>query len=244
MVLEFLAELASIEEIGEVVTWLFAADQMLQWRVQKLAKLPECLESIEIGFQLSKVAAVATAQFALHHASVADERNPFIRTVNQARAGLETWRNDLKLTQPEYHDASLLILGQTSQLPPCNSVEIAYVYSTFLDDVQDAVEISLEFESPTVMIEYAESHIELRSDTLSRFPPCAELFEIGWLSQEYLDANAGYVSHLIFGFSPERNPFRARLIEASDAFFTWHGETSEYLRTLMASLDRLPMNAR
>ena len=232
LVLEFLAELASIEEIGEVVTWLFAADQMLQWRVQKLAKLPECLESIEIGFQLSKVAAVATAQFALHHASVADERNPFIRTVNQARAGLETWRNDLKLTQPEYHDASLLILGQTSQLPPCNSVEIAYVYSTFLDDVQDAVEISLEFESPTVMIEYAESHIELRSDTLSRFPPCAELFEIGWLSQEYLDANAGYVSHLIFGFSPERNPFRARLIEASDAFFTWHGETSEYLRNI------------
>ena len=232
LVIEFLAKLDSNEEIGEVDTWLFAADQMLQWRVQNLAKLPECLESIEIGFQLSKAAADAAAQFALHYASVAVERNPFIETVNQARGGLETWRDDLKLTEPEYQDASLLILGQASELPPCNSVEIAYVFSIFLDEVQDVAEIGSNFESPTVMMDYAESHIDLRSDTLSRFPLCAELFEVGWLSQEYLDTNAGYVSHLIIGYSPERNPFAARLIEASDAFLTWHGETSEYLRNI------------
>lgn len=210
--------------------WIEAADKILQWRVENLSSIPECLEAIEFGILLTKAATDAAALFVFRHAGVADERNPYITTVDEASEKLRFWRDKISLTRPENSGATVLIVGPASELPPCNSVEIAYVYSTFLDKVQDVVEIGQDFKSPTVMIDYAESHIDLRSDTLSRFPPCAELFEIGWLSQEYLDANAGYVSHHIFGFSREGNPFAARLIEASDAFLTWHAETSQYLR--------------
>ena len=55
----------------------------------------------------------------------------------------------------------VLILGKASELPPCNSVEIAYVYSTFLDEVQDVAEIGQDFESPAVMIDYGDAHIAL-----------------------------------------------------------------------------------
>ena len=212
--------------------WINALDQVLQWRHENLSTLPECLEAIEVGFLLSKAATDAALQFALRYAGVADERNPYIAAVDAAREKLRSWRDEITLTRPENDGATVLILGRASELPSCKSVEIAYVYSTFLDDVQDVAEIGQDFESPAVMIDYAESHIELRSDTLSRFPRCAELFEIAWWSQEYLDANAGYVSHLIIGYSPERNPFAAQLIEASDAFVDLErvGETGEYLR--------------
>jgi hypothetical protein len=210
--------------------WIQAADKLLQWRVANLPSVPECLEAIEFGILLTKAATDAAALFAFRHAGVADDQNPFIATVDEASEKLRFWREAITLTRPENSGATAYMAGPASELPPCNLVEIAYVYSTFLDAVQDVVEISQDLDSPTVMIDYGESHIELRSDWLSRFPPCAELFEIGWLSLEYLDANAGFVSHHIFGFSRERNPFAARLLQASDAFVTWSEIAAARLR--------------
>lgn len=209
--------------------WIEALDQVLLWRVENLSSVPECLEAIESSILLTKAASDAAASFAFRHAGVADEQNPYVTTVDESRETLRFWRQELTLTQPENNGAPLIV-GPASELPPCSSAEVAYVYSAVLDDVLDVVEFSQDPASPSVMINYADAHIALRSGVLSRFPPCAELFEIGWLSNEYLDSNAGYAAHQVFGFSPARNPFGARLMAASDAFVAWSESAAAHLR--------------
>ena len=194
-----------------------------------MALLPECAQAIELGFLLSKATTDAAALLAFRYADAPDADNPYTQPVNEAREKLSTWREDLLIIQPRYKGATVLALGPASALPPCNSVEIAYAYSSILDEVMSVIEISQDLESPTVMIDYGHSHIALRDGTLSRLPMCAELFDLGWRARDFLDANAAYVSYQIWGFPPNQNPFAAPLVESAGAYIAWSEATAEYL---------------
>ena len=59
---------------------------------------------------------------------------------------------------------------------------------------------------------------------------CDELFEIGWKAQDFLDANAAFISYQIWGYSPDQNPFTVPVLEATSAFLEWNAAAADYLR--------------
>ncbi|MCY3832202.1 MAG: SH3 domain-containing protein [Chloroflexi bacterium] len=209
--------------------WLVAVDRVLEWREENLPKIPECLEAIELGFHLTKAASDTAAEFALNHAGITGEDNPYNEAADKAREVLKTWRADLKLTRPEYAGATVLALGTPSELPPCNSVEITVAYKISIYEVLDVLDKTQPGESGIDLADYAEAHIELRDDLLSRIPFCAELFKIGWVAREHLGANAAYAAYFTLGRQGQRNPFAEDLLSASDALVAWVEKTADYL---------------
>lgn len=209
--------------------WIVAVDRVLEWREENLSALPECLIAIELGFKLTAAASYTAAEFAFNHAGVTGAENPYHAAAETAREALETWRDDIRLTRPEYADATVLTLGAPSELPPCNSVEIADAYSTSTYEILDVLEQAQPDDADIDLHGVADSHMALRAGLLASLPYCAELFEFGWLAREHLGANAAYAAQFTMGREGRRNSFGDQLLTASDGLIAWVEDQGAYL---------------
>ena len=165
--------------------WITAVDNLLVWRDENMPQLPECAQAVELGYLLNKVATDSATMFAFNYAGVSQENNPYVATVTSALQSLTSWRDDLKLTRPEYEGATALALGQASALHSCSPKELASVHSLVVGKVKDVIESSQSVESLADLAAYGEAHIGLRESTLAELPLCQEIFEIGWQSGRF-----------------------------------------------------------
>ncbi len=222
---EFESTVKAATMVGEAVGWLGSLDRVLMWREESLPSIPNCLEAIEVGILLSKAAGDAAAQFAFRHAKIADGDNPYIATVANARHVFESWRDHVKLTRPENEGATVLVLGQARQLPPCSVGEIAQAYATIDEIVMPLVETSLQFEDQDDAIRYAEAHSQLRSGILSETPRCAEVFEGYWLARQLLGDSVSWSVYNLIRGRGDRNPFFAHVVDTTRQLRAWLRDT-------------------
>ena len=222
--------------------WITAVDNLLVWRDENMPQLPECAQAIELGYLLNKVATDSAAMFAFNYAGVSQEDNPYFDTVTLAMRGLESWRDDLKLTRPEYEGATVLALGQAGALPSCTPNELASVHSLVVGKVMDVIISSQSVETAADLIAYGEAHIGLRDGTLAGLPICQEIFEIGWLARQVLGDIISRNALNLFGFPTERNPFSAQVDAKMGGISAWREETEEYLSGIEVIKDRQRLN--
>ena len=204
-------------------------DNLLVWRDENMPQLPECAQAIELGYLLNKVATDSVAMFAFNYAGVSQEDNPYFDTVTLAMRGLESWRDDLKLTRPEYEGATALALGQAGALPSCTPNELATVHSLVVGKVMDVIRSSQRVETAADLVAYGEAHIGLRDGTLAGLPLCHEIFEIGWLARQVLGDIISRNALNLFGFPTKRNPFSAQVDAKMGGISAWREEKEEYL---------------
>jgi len=237
---DFEATYSKADETGAATLWITAVDQILNWRIDNMPTLPDCLEAIEPGYWLSKATADAAAQFSLNHAEAAPEDNPYIATVNRTREALRSWRDQLQLTKPEHEGAIVVALGPASQLRACNVEEIEAAYSVLQNDVLD---LTLRITNPggtEDLAQFAATHLELRNGFLARAPLCAETFEGLWLTRQALGDYIAWSSLLTLGYLPDRNPFNDQVVEKVLQLKSWISETKEYLQTVEDSEGAAP----
>lgn len=226
---EFDTTVKAAAKIGQAASWLRALDRLLQWREENLPRIPNCLEAIEVGILLSKAAGDVAAHFAFRHAEIADADNPYLAKVAHARLVLESWRDHIKLTRPEYQGATVLILGQARQLPPCSVGEIAQAYTAIDEIVMPLVETSLDFEDQDDAIRYTEAHSQMRTGILSETPHCAEAFEGYWLARQLLSDSVSWSVYNLIRGRGDRNPFFAHVVDTKRQLRIWLSDTEAYL---------------
>ena len=210
-------------------------DLMLAWRDDKLARLPECAQAIELGFLLSKATTDSAAMLAFGYADVPDADNPYSQAVSAARESLSTWRVDLMIIQPQFKGAQMLALGPASELPPCAPRDLAFAYSDVQSDVLASV-FSRSVNSQAELIAFSQAHMGLRNGMLSQLPLCAELFELRWRTSELLgDSAARHAFDLAAGAGQE-NPFVERVNDQLVKMQTWLSNAEEVL----ASFEVIP----
>ena len=201
---------------------------ILDWREEKLALLPECAQAIELGFRLSKATTDAAALLAFRYAAVPDADNPYTEPVTEARASLSTWRKDLMIVQPQYKGATVLALGPASKLPACTPRDMAFAYSDVQSKILAPV-FSRSVQTQAELIDFSQSHLNLRNEMLSQLPLCAEVFEARWRASELLgDAAARHAFDLAAGAGQD-NPFVERVNGALVKMQAWLFQTEELL---------------
>ncbi len=216
-------------ETGKHVLWIIAVNQILTWRIENMSTLPDCLEAIELGFWLSKAATDAAVEFALFHADVGPEANPYSATVKSARDLLSSWRDQLQLTAAEREGAIVLPLGPASQLPACGIEKIEQAYRVLQNDVLNLTLRVSNPDGPDDLAQFAAEHMALRNGFLADAPYCAELFESLWLTRQTLGDYIAWSSLLTLGYLPNRNPFNDQVVEKVRQLKTRIRETKEFL---------------
>ena len=200
LVMDFQDTQKTAADAQDGAQWIAAVDNLLVLRDENMPLLPECAQAIELGYLLNKVATDSAAMFAFNYAGVSQEDNPYFDTVMLTMRGLESWRDDLKLTRPEYEGATVLALGQAGALPSCTPKELASVHSLVVGKVMDVIISSQSVETAADLIAYGEAHIGLRDSTLAGLPLCQEIFEIGWLALQVLGDIISRNALNLFGF--------------------------------------------
>lgn len=229
LVSDFGATQSAVDDGQNREEWINSLDNMLGWREDKLQQLPQCAQAIELGYLLNKLATDSAAMYAFSYAGIPAENNPYAESVALTLRGLTTWRDELLLTRPEYEGATVLALGQGSELPPCSSAEIAAAYSVILDEVMAVILTAQRVEAAADLIAYGDAHISLRDGSLARLPLCQEIFEIGWLARQVLGDNIAWFALNLYGFAGEQNPFTSQADEKMQSIKSWLEATEEYL---------------
>ncbi|MCY4063229.1 MAG: SH3 domain-containing protein [Chloroflexi bacterium] len=236
----FEAAYARASETGDEVLWIIAVNQILTWRIENMSTLPDCLEAIELGYWLSKATTDAAVQFALNHAEVAAEDNPYGATVNRARELLSSWRDQLRLAKPEHQGAIVVALGPASQLPACSIEQIEKAYDVLQNDVLDLTLRLSNPGGPDDLAQFAAEHMALRNSFLAAAPVCAETFEGIWLTRQVLGDYIAWASLLTLGYLPDRNPFNDQVVEKVLQLKGWISDTKEYLQRVEDSEGMAP----
>lgn len=229
---DFDVALTEAEETGDASLWIIALDQMLNWRIDNMPQLPDCLEAIELGYRLSKATADAAAQFALRAAEVAPDDNPYIATLARLREELKSWRDHLRLTLPENQDALVIALGPLSQLPACSLADIEEAHSVLQNDVLDLIKDMIFPSGPEDLKKFAARHLALRNGYLARAPHCAETFEGLWLTRQALGDLVAWSSLVTLGYEPDINPFDDQVQDKVRQLKSWIGKTEDYLESV------------
>ena len=220
------------EEAGDEARWIIAVDQILNWRIDNMPTLPDCLEAIELGYWLSKASTDAAVQFSLNHAKVAPENNPYGATVNITREVLSSWRDHLKLANPENDSAIVVALGPASALPACSVAAIKEAHSVLQNDVLDLIKDMIFPSGSEDLKKFVARHLALRNGFLARAPHCAETFEGLWLTRQALGDLVAWSSLVTLGYEPDINPFDDQVQDKVRQLKSWIGKTEDYLETL------------
>ena len=229
---DYESTLSAATKAGRSAIWLLGVDRMLQWREENLPAIPDCLEAIEVGILLSTATTDAAAQFAFRHGGVSDDANPYTETLAETRRTLESWRDNIKLTRPEYQGATILIQGQSNPLPPCSAGELAEAQGAIDNEIMPLVQSSHTFENADDLVNYAETHMQIRDAVLASTPRCAEVFEGHWLARQLLGDSVAWGAYNMIRYRGDRNPFNAQVVSTTRALRAWLTETQ-------ASLDGL-----
>lgn len=226
---DFEAVLSNADAAGDGAGWLDAIDQILSWRIDNMPTLPDCGEAVELGFALSKTTADAAAQFALRHAEVAPESNPYSATLADARAKLASWRDHLKLEPSDYEDAVVVALGPESQLPACSAEQLVEAHDNIDSEVMDLLAAARYVQTKDELVDFANSHMALRDGFLSSAPICAEVFEGAWLTRQALGDTLAKVASELLGYYGRRNPFESQANSKTIQVNKWRRETKAAL---------------
>ena len=229
LVSDFQATQSKLDDGQDREQLINSLDNMLVWREDKMLQLPQCAQAIELAYLLNKLATDSAAMFAFSYAGVSTENNPYAESVTLAMGSLATWRDELRLTRPEYEGATVLVLGQGSELPPCSSAEIAAAYSVILDEIMEVVMSAQSVEAAADLIAYGDAHISLRDGSLAQLPLCQEIFEVAWLSRQILGDNIAWFALNLFGFTVEQNPFSSQADEKMQGVVAWLEAREEHL---------------
>ena len=231
---------ARASDTGDAVLWIIAVDQMLNWRIDNMPTLPDCLEAIALGYWLSKATTDAAVQFAFNHAEVTIDDNPYSASVNALRDTLKSWRDHLRLAEPEFRDAIVVALGPASQLPACNIEQIEKAYRVLQSDVQDLTLRLINPGGTDDLAQFAAEHMALRNGFLASAPICAEVFEGVWLTRQVLGDYIAWASLLTLGYLPDRNPFNEQVVDKVLQLKSWIRETKNFLDTVEESEANAP----
>lgn len=223
----FEAAYPKASETGDDVLWIIAVNQILTWRIENMSKLPDCLEAIELGYWLSKATTDIAVHFALNHAEVAPENNPYGATVNRARELLTSWRDQLRLAEPEHQGAIVVAQGPASQLPACSIEQIEEAYRVLQNEVLDLTLCLSNPGGPDDLAQFAAEHMALRNGFLAAAPVCAEVSEGVWLTRQVLGDYIAWASLLTLGYLPDRNPFNDEVVEKVLQLKGWISDTKE-----------------
>ena len=226
---DFEALLSNSDAAGDGAAWLDAIDQILRWRIDNMPTLPDCTEAVELGFALSKTTADAAAQFALRHAEVAPESNPYNATLAEARANLAAWRDHLKLKPSDYADAVVVALGRESQLPACSAEQLVEAHDVIDGEVMDLLAAARYVQNQDDLVDFANWHMALRDGFLSSAPTCAEVFEGAWLTRQALGDTLAKVAFALQGDYGRRNPFESQANSKTLQVDQWRRETKAAL---------------
>ena len=226
---DFEAVLSNTDAAGDGAGWLDAIDQILSWRIDNMPTLPDCGEAVELGFALSKTTADAAAQFALRHAEVAPESNPYSATLADARANLASWRDHLKLKPSDYEDAVVVALGPESQLPACSAEQLVEAHDIIDSEVMELLAAARYVQNKDELVDFANSHMALRDGFLSSAPICAEVFEGAWLTRQALGDTLAKVASELLGYYGQRNPFESQATSKTLQVNKWRRETKAAL---------------
>lgn len=229
LVSDFQATQPNVDDDQDREQWIDSLDNMLVWREDKMLQLPQCAQAVELAHLLNKLATDSAAMFAFSYAGISAEDNPYAASVALAMPSLATWRDALKLTRPEYQGATVLVLGQGSELPPCSSAEIAAAYSVILDEIMEVVMSAQNVEAAADLIAYGDAHVSLRDGSLAQLPLCQEIFEVDWLSRQILGDNIAWFALNLFDFTVEQNPFTSQANEKMQGVVDWLEATEERL---------------
>ena len=168
---------------------LAAIDQLLLWREDNIAALPECAESIELVQALSAVATDAAAAYAFDYGGVSAERNPFPSRLQAGIARVTDWQDQHPIAGASSVGAASSVAQPAYQLPDCADPALSDEVGSLQSDFAALINRADSADTIAELAALGQAQIAFRQHSLVPTPLCAQAFEwLWWASEALADA--------------------------------------------------------
>lgn len=157
-------------------------DEQLAFRQTAYADLPLCAEAYDLAQRMRHISADFVAAHALAFSGVAPASNPSLQQILGHIGQLPAW-----IIPREYRDPARVRRLFDNNLPKCTDAqlaEVAGISHPLLGIAGEFDESAITAATRQQMLAYATIEIAWRAENLSRFPKCAEAYEIALLMSQ------------------------------------------------------------
>ncbi len=157
-------------------------EEQLAFRETALTDLPLCAEAYDAAKQVTHISADFVAAHALAFSGVAPASNPSLQQILNGIEQLPAW-----IIPREYRDPARVRRLFVNNLPACTEAQLAKaagISHPLIGPVGEFDEGVIAEMTRQQLLAYATIDIAWRAETLSRFPQCAEAFEIALLMSQ------------------------------------------------------------
>ena len=157
-------------------------DEQLAFRATAFVDLPLCADAYNAAMQVTHISADFVAAHALAFSGVAPASNPSLQQIVGHIGQLPAW-----IIPREYLDPARVRRLFDYNLPQCTEAqlaEVAGISHPLLGIAGEFDESAITAATRQQMLAYATIEIAWRAENLSRFPKCAEAYEIALLMSQ------------------------------------------------------------
>ncbi|MCY4536973.1 MAG: hypothetical protein OXE52_01950 [Chloroflexi bacterium] len=173
----------------------------IKWREGYWTNTPLCAESFEIALLANQLIGDFVALVLVNSLLDDVEVNPYRAERKNGTAKLQELLDAL----PPPVNTADLPLARTLQ--ECSDAEYEFLTYTLLPDYGELADIANAVETEEGFLGYVEAQLAWRQDSLTRYPPCVDALEFGWLASQTAGDIAAQFAYYFVGASEDAIPY-------------------------------------